>query len=64
MAGYEPLSREELLGLLAERDARIAQLEAENAEQARAIVELREQVGRLTRIVSRNSGNSSMPPER
>ncbi len=55
MAGYEPLSRDELLALLAERDARIAQLEAENAELAR-------RVARLERLISRNSGNSSMPP--
>jgi transposase len=62
VAGYEPLSRLELLGLLAERDVRIAQLEAENTELRRAVDELREQVARLARIVSRNSGNSSMPP--
>jgi transposase len=55
VAGYEPLSRAELLGLLAERDRRIAQLEAENAELERRVV-------RLERLVSRNSANSSMPP--
>jgi transposase len=55
VAGYEPLSRVELLVLLAERDRRIAQLEAENAELAR-------RVARLERLISRNSGNSSMPP--
>ena len=55
MAGYEPLSRDELLALVAERDTRIAQLEAENAELAR-------RVARLERLISRNSGNSSMPP--
>ena len=55
MGWYEQLSREDLLGLLAERDRLIA-------EQARAIEELREKVARLERLVSRNSGNSSMPP--
>ncbi|HEX9516160.1 MAG TPA: DUF6444 domain-containing protein, partial [Streptosporangiaceae bacterium] len=49
------MSRAELLGLLAERDRRIAQLEAENAE-------LERRVARLERLVSRNSANSSMPP--
>ena len=55
MTGYEPLSRAELLTLLAERDSRIAQLEAENADLAR-------RVARLERLISRNSGNSSFPP--
>jgi len=55
VAGYEPLSRAELLALLAERDDRIAQLEAENADLAR-------RVARLERLISRNSGNSSFPP--
>jgi len=55
VAGYEPLSRDELLSLLAERDARVARLEAENAELVR-------RVARLERLLSRNSGNSSMPP--
>jgi hypothetical protein len=49
------LSRAELLTLLAERDSRIAQLEAENADLAR-------RVARLERLISRNSGNSSFPP--
>ena len=48
MAGYEQLSRDELLGALAERD--------------RLIGDLRRQVARLERLISRNSGNSSMPP--
>jgi len=48
VAGYERLSRDELLRALAERD--------------RLIGELREKVARLERLVSRNSGNSSMAP--
>jgi len=48
VARYERLSRDELLGLLAERDQLIAGLQ--------------ERVARLERLISRNSGNSSMPP--
>ena len=48
VAGYEQLSRDELLAVLAGRDQLIG--------------ELRKQVARLERLVSRNSGNSSMPP--
>jgi transposase len=48
VAGYEQLSRDELLRALAERD--------------RLIGDLRRQVARLERLISRNSGNSSMPP--
>jgi transposase len=48
VAGYERLSRDELLGLLAGRDHLIAGLQ--------------EKIARLERLVSRNSGNSSMPP--
>jgi hypothetical protein len=43
--------------LLEDKDAKIAGLEAGNAE-------LEERVARLERLISRNSGNSSMPPER
>jgi hypothetical protein len=55
VAGYEPLSRDGLLALLAERDRQIAQLRADNATLAA-------RVARLERLISRNSGNSSMPP--
>ena len=41
--------------LVEEKDAQIAALTAQNAELA-------ERVARLERLVSRNSGNSSMPP--
>ena len=41
--------------LLEDKDAQIAALETQNAELA-------EQVARLERLISRNSGNSSMPP--
>jgi hypothetical protein len=55
VTGYEPLSRAELLVLLAERDREIAELRAGNT----ALVA---RVARLERLISRNSGNSSMPP--
>ena len=46
----------ERLGLLNEdKDAVIAELRAQNAELA-------EKMARLERLISRNSGNSSMPP--
>jgi hypothetical protein len=41
--------------LLEDKDAQIAVLTAQNAELA-------ERVARLERLISRNSGNSSMPP--
>ena len=39
-----------------------AELKAENAELRAQVTELQEQVARLERLISRNSGNSSMPP--
>ena len=55
MTGYEQLSREELLGLLAERDRLVEELRAR-------VAELEERLARLERLASRNSGNSSLPP--
>jgi len=46
---------ESLRALLADKDAKIAALEAQVAAQA-------ERVARLERLISRDSGNSSMPP--
>ncbi len=37
-------------------------LRAENAELKAQIVEQGEKIARLERLISRNSGNSSMPP--
>jgi transposase len=48
-------ANERLRMLLEEKDAQIAALTAQNAELA-------ERVARLERLISRNSGNSSMPP--
>ncbi len=39
-----------------------AELKAENAELRARVTELAERVARLERLISRNSGNSSMPP--
>ncbi len=39
-----------------------AELTAENAELRAQVTELAERVARLERLISRNSGNSSMPP--
>jgi hypothetical protein len=39
-----------------------AELKAENAELRAQVTELAERVARLERLISRNSGNSSMPP--
>jgi transposase len=58
VSGLEEMPREELLVLaraLLVDNARLSELEAENAE-------LRDRVARLERLISRNSGNSGMPP--
>ena len=55
MSGLEELSREELIALAHALVERTAMLEKENAA-------LRERVARLERLISRNSGNSGMPP--
>ena len=49
-------------GSCAARDERIAVLEAELRGQAEVLAELWAQVAGLERALSRNSGNSSMPP--
>ena len=41
---------------------RTRRLRAENAELKAQIAEQAEQIARLERLISRNSGNSSMPP--
>jgi transposase len=51
------LSREELVALVAAQAQEIATLRAANADLAARLV-------RLERLVSRNSGNSSMPPSK
>ena len=51
------LSREELVALVTAQAKEIAALQAVN-------VELAARLARLERLVSRNSGNSSMPPSK
>jgi len=58
------MSREELIALLAERDARLAARGEQIAAQARRIEELEARLARLEHLRSRNSGNSSMSPSK
>jgi hypothetical protein len=51
----DELSREELIALVREQAQQLEQVRADNAR-------LRARLDRLERLVSRNSGNSSMPP--
>jgi transposase len=69
VAGVESLSREQLLTVLtaqeqtiAEQDARLAVQANLVEEQAGQIAALTVQVAELTRLLGRNSGNSSLPP--
>jgi transposase len=55
VSGLEELSREELIALVRDQAALIVQLREANAA-------LEERLRRLERWVSRNSGNSSLPP--
>jgi transposase len=55
MPGLDELSRDELIALARGHARELTQLRAENAE-------LRARLDRLERLLSRNSGNSSMPP--
>ena len=62
--GLEELSRAELVVLVRVQQARIAELELlveRVAEQDRQIAELTGKLNRLRRLVSPNSGNSSLP---
>lgn len=62
MSGLEEMSREELIALTRALMAENAALRAEVAELRAENAELRERVAKLERLVSRNSGNSGMPP--
>ena len=55
MPDPEELSREELVALVRDQAHELGRLRAENAD-------LRARLERLERLLSRNSGNSSMPP--
>ena len=62
MSGLEEMSREELIALTRALVAENAVLRAEVAELRAENAALRERVAKLERLVSRNSGNSGMPP--
>ncbi|MFE3454966.1 transposase [Nonomuraea sp. NPDC059194] len=62
MSGLEEMSREELIALTRALMAENAALKAEVAELRAENAALRERVAMLERLVSRNSGNSGMPP--
>jgi transposase len=67
----DDIPREELIGLLAQRDARIAAQDTQIttlSAQVSDLVEANEQLvaklAKLEHLLSRNSGNSSMPPSK
>jgi transposase len=60
--GTEELSRDELVGLVRAQAALLADQAARLQAQAAELDRLRAELDRLKRLVSRNSGNSSMPP--
>ena len=68
-SGFDGLSRQQLIAtchaqaeLLARLESRLALAEQEAAAQTRTIAQLGQEIERLRRRLSRNSGNSSMPP--
>ena len=62
MSGLEELSREELLAHARDQDVQLRDQAARLEEQDVQLRELQVELERLRRQVSRNSGNSSMPP--
>lgn len=64
MAAPENLSREELIGLLTQRDARIATLSTQVTNLVEANRQLVAKVAKLEHLLTRNSANSSMPPSK
>lgn len=62
MAGWEQLSREQLLVVVSAQAGQIAEQDARLAAQAARIEALTAQVAELTRLLGQNSGNSSLPP--
>jgi hypothetical protein len=63
MAGVSAVAPDDDLAMLAEvQGVLIEVLETRNAELAVQVTELAERLARLERVVSRNSGNSGMPP--
>ncbi|PZS20333.1 MAG: hypothetical protein DLM60_08935, partial [Pseudonocardiales bacterium] len=64
MVAPEDMPREELIRLLAERDARITMLPTQVADLVEVNEALAGKLARLEHLLSRNSSNSSMPPSK
>ena len=58
----EELSREELIAVVRDQAAQLSDQAVRLAEQAAELERLRVEVEQIKRLISRNSGNSSMPP--
>ncbi|MGW4517286.1 IS66 family transposase [Streptomyces sp. NPDC004393] len=64
MSDLESLSREELIALAQRQDAQITLLATQLAELMEKFEQQAAELARLQHLVSRNSGNSSMPPSK
>jgi transposase len=64
VAGLEEMSREQLIGLVIAQAGQIAALTESNEQLRAANAQLGVRLARLEHLLSRNSGNSSMPPSR
>jgi transposase len=62
VSGFDGLSRQQLVAICQAQADVLGQQSRQLAEQARQLAQLRDEVARLQRRLSRNSGNSSMPP--
>jgi transposase len=58
----EELSREELIAVVRDQAAQLSGQATRLAEQAAELERLRSELEQIKRLISRNSGNSSMPP--
>ncbi|MFD0503615.1 DUF6444 domain-containing protein [Streptomyces chiangmaiensis] len=64
MSDLESLSREELIVLAQRQDAQITLLATQLAELMEKFEQQAAELARLQHLLSRNSGNSSMPPSK
>ncbi|MFD0508105.1 DUF6444 domain-containing protein [Streptomyces chiangmaiensis] len=64
MSDLESLSREELIALAQRQDAQITLLATQLAELMEKFEQQAAELARLQHLLSRNSGNSSMPPSK
>jgi len=58
----EALSRDELIAVVRDQAVRLADQAVRLADQAVELERLRAELEQIKRLISRNSGNSSMPP--